>query len=475
MKSLKSSITPGLALLVVACGGGGGQVAGIDAGGTPRSTVVAKGTLTGFGSVIVNGVRYETSQATFGIDGDSGTQSDLRIGEIITVKGSLDDNGTSGVADTVTFEDNVEGPVQSINLAGSSMVVLGQTVFTNIDTAFDDSINPASLEGLAIGEVVEVSGLVRADGSINGSRIERKPPGGEFEVVGLVSDRNAAAQTFKINDLVVDYGTAQLADFPGGAPQDNDLVEAKGITLGGAGELVATRVEFKGDDIPGDDGDEVELEGFVTSFTDSTEFEVEGRPVRATVQTRYEGGTANDLAVNVKVEVEGEFNSDGVIVADKVQFKRSGNIRIEALVEDIQSAQNTLILLGITVNVTDSTQLEDKSNLDVEPLSLTDINVNNFVAARGFVENGELIATRLERDDDNGEVALRATVEAVNNPEFTLFGVTVRTGAGTRFEDVDDSDLDSGEFFRQALGRLVDVEGTFNGTEIQAEEVELED
>lgn len=475
MKWLRTSSTPALALLILACSGGGNQVAGIDAGGAPRSAVVAKGTLTGFGSVIVNGVRYETDAASFSIDGGPGTQSDLRIGQNIIVKGSLDDNGTSGEAETVTYEDNVEGPVQAINLAGNSMVVLGQTVLTNLDTAFDDSISPASLAGLAINDVVEVSGLVRADGSITATRIERKPVGGELEVVGILSNLNAGEQTFQINDLVVDYSGAQLEDFSSGAPQNGDPVEAKGTTLGAGGELVATRVEFKGDDIPGDDGDEVELEGFITAFTDSNDFDVEGRAVTTSGQTRYEGGTANDLAVNVKVEVEGEINSNGVIVADEIQFKQSGDVRVEALVEDIQAGQNTLTLLGITVNVSGETQLEDKTDLDVNPLTLTDINVNDFIAVRGFVENGELTATRLERDDDRGEVALRAVVEAANAPDFTLFGVTVQTDAGTQFEDVDDSPLDSGQFFGLALGRLVDVEGTWNGTVIQAEEVDLED
>jgi hypothetical protein len=475
MNWLRNSMTPALALLIVACGGGGNQVAGIDAGGTPRAAVVAKGTLTGFGSVIVNGVRYDTDAASFTVDGGVGTQSDLRIGQIIIVKGSLDDNGTTGEADTVTYEDNVEGPVQAINLAGNSLIVLGQTVLTDLDTAFDDSISPASLAGLAINDIVEVSGLVRADGSITATRIQRKPAGGEFEVVGILGNLNAGDQTFQINDLLVDYSSAQIEDFPNGAPENGDLVEAKGTMLGAGGELVATRVEFKGDDIPGDDGDEAELEGFITAFTDSSDFDVEGRAVTTGGQTEYEGGTANDLALNVKVEVEGQINSNGVIVADKIQFKRAGDVRVEALVEDIQAGQNTLTLLGITVNVSGETQLEDKSDLDVNPLSLTDVNVNDFVAVRGFVDNGELTATRLERDDDGGEVALRALVEAVNDPQFTLFGVTVQTSAGTDFEDVDDSVLDSGQFFGQALGRLVDVEGTWNGTVIQAEEVELED
>ena len=477
MRWWRASIVPTVAMVIVACGGGGGgaSTAGIDRGGVPGVAVVSKGTLTGFGSVVVNGVRFDTSGAVFGIDGGSGTESDLRIGHVIVVKGTLDDDGTTGTADDVSFDDNVEGPIQSIDLAGNTMIVLGQTVRIDGDTAFDDNIAPASLEGLAVDDIVEVSGFVRADGSIAATRIERKPAGGEFEVMGVVSALNSANMTFQINALVVDYSSAQLDNFPGGAPANGDLVEAKGTSLGAGGELQATRVEFKADDIPGEDGDDVELEGFITRFADSSDFDVEGFPVQADAQTTYEGGTANDLAVNVKVEVEGELNSSGVIVADRIEFKAASNIRVEGLVESVQAGANTLTVLGITINVTPATRLEDKTDLEVEPLTLDDIRVGDFVAVRGFVESGELTATLLERDDDRGEVSLRAVVETVNDPEFTLFGVTVVTNNGTQFEDLNDAPLTAGQFFGQALGRLVDAKGTLNGAMIQAEEVSLED
>ncbi len=476
MRWWRASIALTVAMVLVACGGGGGaQTAGIDRGGAPAVAVVSKGTLTGFGSVVVNGVRFDTSGAVFGIDGSSGTESDLRIGQVIVVKGTLDDDGTTGTADDVSFEDNVEGPIQSIDVAGNTMVVLGQTVRIDGDTAFNDSITPASLDGLALDDLVEVSGFVRADGSIAATRIERKPAAGEFEVLGRVSALDSGNMTFRINDLVVDYGAAQLDDFPGGEPANGDLVEAKGNSLGAGGELRATRVEFKADDISGEDGDEVELEGFITRLVDGGDFDVEGFPVQANAQTRYEGGTDNDLAVNVKVEVEGALNGNGVIVADSIQFKAASNIRVEAPVENIQAGENTLMVLGITINVTPVTRLEDKTDLDVEPLTLDDIRVGDFVAVRGFVESGELTATLLERDEDRGEASLRAVVEAVNEPELTLFGVTVVTDNGTQFEDLNDAPLTARQFFDQALGRLVDAKGTLNGGLIQAEEVSLED
>ena len=144
--------------------------------------VVSKGTITGFGSVIVNGVRYDTSSASFDIDGSAGAQSDLSVGDVVTIRGTVNDDGTSPTAASVTFDDAVEGPVEAINTTAGTITVLGQRVLIGADTSFDDSIVPASIDGLAVTDIVEVSGLFRADGSIGATRIELKPAGSEFEV-----------------------------------------------------------------------------------------------------------------------------------------------------------------------------------------------------------------------------------------------------------------------------------------------------
>ena len=83
-------------------------MAGIDRTGGPRSAG-AFGTVTAFGSVVVNGVRYDTAGATFTIDGAPGMESDLGLGDVVLIEGSIDSSGTTGTADNVTYDDAVEG------------------------------------------------------------------------------------------------------------------------------------------------------------------------------------------------------------------------------------------------------------------------------------------------------------------------------------------------------------------------------
>jgi len=458
-----------LALAVTACGSGSEQVAGIDARGNPTVAVVSKGTLTGFGSVIVNGVTFNTSATTFTIDGAAGTQADLAVGDVVVVRGTVNEDGTSPTANSITFDDAVEGPISAIDEVNQTLTVLGQLVHVDAETSFDDIISPASLEGLNITDVVEVSGFFLADGSISATRIELKLVAGELELTGHVE--TVAGTTFEINGFVVDFSAAMLEDFPSGSPENGQLVEAKGNALGGSGELLATRVEFKGGDL-GDDGDRAELEGFITHFGSTTDFDVEGVPVTTNGQTTYENGSATDLAANRKVEVEGDINAAGVLVATKIEIKASGFVRIDSLVEDVQA--DRLTVLGIVIRVNAATRYEDQSVEDREPFNLSHIVVGNYVEIRGYEDANGIVATRLEREDFDGDVALRGFVDSVSDPEFTILGVTVSTVFATMFNDLDGTPLTPADFFLQANGRLVETSGTLNGAVITAEEVELE-
>lgn len=483
MKNIKLVIFSILLASAAGCGGGGGSTPAVNpppppVGGIGR-TGIAQGPISTFGSVVVNGVRYDTSTATFTINGASGTQDDLRVGQVVTVNGTIDDNGVDGNADDVNFDDNVKGPIQSIDIAGSQIIVLGQTVLISPETSFDDSISPTSIDGLNVGDIVEVSGLVDADGRITATRIESKPVGTEFEVLGTVSNLDSANFRFNINDLVVDYSGATLDNFSGGQISEGDLVEAKGMSLAAGGELTATKVELKNGLPNVADGVHVEIQGFITRFVSAQDFDVTGLPVTTTASTVYEGGVEGDLGLNVKVEVEGDINSSGVLVATKVDIRRAKAVRATANVDSVDAAANSLVMLGITVSVDALTRLEDKSSADVRPLTLADINAGDYLEVRGGefpAGSGAILATILEREDADPDTILQGFVETISDPSFTILGVTIETGGGTVFRDVDDSVMSATDFFNQlAPNSLVKAKGTeVSDRVISAEEVEFE-
>ena len=485
MKNINLFICSIFLILVAGCGGSDGGTTPVadppappPVGGIGR-TGIAQGPISTFGSVVVNGVRYDTNSAVFTINGLSGSQDDLRVGQVITVSGTIDDNGVDGNADDVNFDDNVKGPIQSIDVATSQIVVLGQTVLIDPETSFDDSISPASIDGLSVDDIVEVSGLVDADGRITATRIELKPVGTEFEVLGFVSNLSAANFLFSINNLVVDYSNATLDNFAAGQISDGDFVEAKGMSLNASGELVATRVELKNVLPDVADGVHIEIQGFITRFASAQDFDVTGLPVTTNGSTLFEGGDATDLGLNIKVEVEGDVDANGVLVATKVDIRRAKAVRATANVDSVNVGSSSLIMLGITISVDALTRLEDKSSADVRPLTLADLNAGDYIEVRGGefpAGSGEILATILEREDADTEAILQGFVETISDPSFTILGVTIETGGGTIFRDVTDNIISSTEFFNQlAPNSLVKAKGSeVSDTVISAQEVEFE-
>jgi hypothetical protein len=465
-------------LLVAACGGGGGGGGGGDddaTGGIDRGGVtIAQGTINGFGSVIVNGVHYATGSASITVDDQPGTESDLRVGQVVRVEGSVAAGGTTGTARSIRYDDNVEGPVQSIDLAAAHLVVLGQTVQVGSGTSFDDSIVPRSLDGLQVGDRVEVSGLVGSDGVIAATRIELKTGTAPVEVNGAVESVDTAARRLRIGQLQVDYATATLSGFTSGQPANGDLVEAEGA-VNGSGVLVATRLERRSASLSGTTEDQADLEGLITRYVSPTDFDVAGQRVTTTGTTSFEGGTAASLALNLAVEVEGGFDATGRIVATEVEFRPQGDVELSGPVDSISLAAGSLVVLGVTVRTTPLTRFEDQSSADVERFDLADLAVGDYVEIRAYDDGSGLVATLLERDDSEAGVELQGIATDVVQPNFRVAGVAITTDAQTEYRDNSGASIPATTFFAVAAGRAVKVRGSMVGDTVLAERAELED
>lgn len=483
-KTITMMIAAGACTLLVACGGGSStEPAAAPPAPPPTGGIsgngIAIGPISNFGSIIVNGVRYETNAATFMVNDVAATQADLSVGQVVTVVGTIDSNGTSGSANTVTFDDVVKGPVESIDLAASQLVVLGQTVRVSPETSFDDSFIPASLDGVSVAQIVEVSGQFDANGDIVATRIEPKPAGTQFEVHGNVSALDAGNMLFNLSNLVVDFSTATLDNFPSGQISDGDFVEAKGTTLGANGELIATQVELESALPNANDGDRLEIEGFITRFASAQDFDVAGVPVTTDSNTVFEGGTSADLGLNIKVEAEGNLDAAGTLAATRIDIRRAKAVRATANVDSVDAANDSLVVLGITVSVDALTRLEDKSSADVDPMSISDINAGDYIEVRGDefpAGSGNILATILEREDADTEAILQGFVETISDPSYTVLGVDIQTNGATIFRDENDTVISATDFFNAlTVNALVKAKGTeVTDTTIAATEVEFE-
>lgn len=461
---------------LVACGGGYmGSTSSSKPPPVAATAKVAVGAITGFGTgqVNVNGVQFVTTAATISVDGRSAAQADLHAGDVVRIKGHHDPGSGRDIADDIDFRGNVEGPVTAIDPVAQTLAVLGQTVIVTADTSFDDDVTPASLAGLAVGDVVEVSGMPAADGTLQATRIERHAAGGALQVIGIASATDAAARTLKINALLVDFSGATLADFPASGPQDGDLIEATGTALNAGGALVATRLELRtADNMRPQPDEEAQVEGLITRFASVTDFDVAGHAVTTSASTAFEGGAAGDLALNVRVEVEGTVDANGLIVAQKVRIGHPAQVRIMAQVDAVDAMGGTVTVLGIAVTVDALTRFEDHRSDKSQMFALADIHAGDWLEIRAMqsaTPSTSVTASRIDRREAQATVRLSGQIASAAQPNFTILSVTVATSDATEFSN----GLEGLTFFGDPVGKTVSVRGTWDGVTLAASQVEL--
>ena len=484
-----------LALLVVfgfaACGGGGGS-----SGGGTGSTGMSIGVITAFGSIYVNGVEFDTDSAMIYIDDSPGDKDDLELGMVVVVKGEYDDDGTTGIAMTVSFDDVVEGPVTSaVNTTTRSFTVMGQVVFYTGATVFEISDGGVLMPtDLAIGNVVEVSGLFDSAWQVQATRVERESvtftPGDELEVKGMVANLDTLAQTFTIGALDINYiGNTTIFDDGNISDLANSVfVEVKGSNdVVGDGFLNADEIEFEFDDF-GDDGDLLEFEGFVTSIPSlNGDFDVNGMPVVTDSQTKWEGGYTGlaDVMLDHEVEVEGTIQDQGgtlVLLAREVELDIEDDVKIEALLEAIDNSANTLTILGIGVAYSDTTAKTEFEDEDGSTASVDDLTVNDWIKVEAVQDSvGDLFAVEVHKDNDEEDLS-RIILQgpAANIPvsppgPFTILGVDIALGEGVQYR-VEDTPITQTIFFNNLTeGRIIKARGSFSGGTLTASRLELED
>lgn len=461
------------------CGSGGGS-GNVDGG--IGGTGISAGAISGFSSIVVNDVRYETAGATITVDDQPGTESDLKVGMVVTVQFTI--SGPTRRATSVEAEDVVEGPVEFVAADGLSLVVLKQTVLVDNATVIDTSIPGQDIKNLKPGvDHVEVSGFVKTSGVIAATFLERKAAPGDLELKGFVSEHNPAAQTFKIGSLTINYDADDISEMPNPAgPQgwNGLLVEVKGSAFSDS-LLTATKVEPE--QLPLVDGQLAEIEGFVTRVVGPGDFFLGNVRVQTTPSTVFQGGTVDEIVVGVELEVEGSVRN-GVLIATEVEFEDSVKLEgnIAAKLPGPDARFGTLTLKGLSPIVVEvNSQTEFKGQGD--PSDLTAFAVDDHVRVRGrkgtpcTPSECRVVATELEKRDPDADVILQGPIDSANDPILVILQVTVDTSDPQfQFEDVNDNHLSRLQFFNAIkVGTLVKAEGVLSDNTIRWEEAELED
>src|SRR5258706_110510 len=258
---------------------------------------------------------------------------------------------------------------------------------------------------------------------------------------------------------------------PSGNAWNGLLVEAKGNTCASTpvcGTLTASKVEPNGPQMQ--EAADFESEGVGRSLTSTSDFVVGSQRVVTTTSTIFEGGVASDVAVGIRLEVEGVL-AGGVLTASKVEF--GDGIKLEADIAALGVNSFTLSgLPGVIVTVNGLTQFNNVANF-------AGLVNGDHLRIRGRASSSNtVVATEVEKRSPDSRVELQGPIQSITsanpNQVVRILGVDVDTTA-ISFRDIDDSAIARAAFFAKAIvGKLVKARGTLGGG-VTWSEMELED
>ena len=360
-------------LLALAMGGltgcGGGEVGTLFAGppGTGGTGLFAQGTISGFGSVIVNGIRFDDAAATVLVDGVSANSQALRLGMVAEVQGLRGADVTLGVASAIEVWSIAQGLVSQVQ--GGQFMVAGIWVQTDAATVFDGLGNAAgltnglrvavwglqsgpdasrwtatrvavvttttlvssgivtvagTLNGLALsgaraaslstGQLVRVQGTLSASGT--GLQVDSfkllglqsgSMPQGDVEIEGLVTAL-LAGNRFMLGNVEVDASSVSLAASYK-ALAVGQRIEVEGTWQGKVLKAASLEVESE------QKLDDAEIEARIEQFTSLANFVVRGQRCNASA-AKITKGKVSDLKVGVKVKLKGTKAGDVLMVTE---------------------------------------------------------------------------------------------------------------------------------------------------------------
>lgn len=326
------------AALLIGCGGSSDD-SGDDDGLNSRSSYLIPtsnaGTISGLGSIVVNGVRYETLGASV-VDADDGSAlvSPLGLGMTVDIESSTSSARTASV---IRVHQGLAGGTSAVDSTAKTLTVAGLPVTTDASTYIVGTTGAVASFADLVNAQVEVFGLPQADGTFKATRIALTASAPNVRLLGVVSQWDSLGKRFSLGSgthvVTVSYTTLNA---PTGL-SNGAVVSVQTSTTSSANSYTATRVTVRSTSAAtytastsryqGTSGlrNEVnELYGMVSGLTQATSgctLLVQGVPASLSSNTLCAALRDGDY-----VEVKGVL-SNGVLAAYRLEFKTTGGNR----------------------------------------------------------------------------------------------------------------------------------------------------
>ncbi|WP_293997230.1 DUF5666 domain-containing protein [Sphaerotilus sp.] len=358
---------------LVACGGGS---VGTNGTGSPVMVGLSVGTVSGLGSVIVDGARHDDSAARTEIsrNGTEAEVGDARLGHRVSLEFGTDTAGAQ-VLQRVELLPSVVGRVSERTL--DTLGVLGQTVTVNSDpargpiTVFESPLN--SVADVRLGDAVEVHAIAYRTGTgtndvrLVATRIAPRSTLAVVRVSGTVAQLSAAAsggaRSFRLGALTVQMPSAAAV-----LPSGTTLLDGHAVTVfaaesafdAAALSLAATQVQVTalGQTSSGGVASTLRRAGLVGGWTGSA-FELDGVALLVNADTQILSA-GQPIANGAYVQATATLHSSGRWLATRIERLTSTSVPTElrGTLDDWSAASRTFTLRDTAVALTASTRVD---------------------------------------------------------------------------------------------------------------------
>lgn len=366
--------------LLAACGGNSEVASGVGSGGTGAYTA---GPISGFGSIYVNGVEFDDSQAQLRDEEGrpiSPAADSLRLGMTVGVDSPVFQGGAQpqAVAATIRVSSDLVGVVSSVDAVAGRFTVLGQTVQVAVTTALDTRF--AGGVAAMLGQTVQVYALPGAAGGLYVATRVEPAVASTYKLRGVAGAIDLAAKTVRV-------GSATLIA-PSGLPstlREGSVFRAYLLAQpDGSGRWVVSA--WGSDSHVSKEGRQAKLEGLITWFTDAQHFSVDG------VQVDASGLQPNGaVRAGARIQVEGQFVGS-TLRATELELKGDDqdslrDFEVKGAISALNTAARTMVVKGQSIDISKA-QFEEGSfsdlvvGLDVEVKAVLSPDRTSLVATR---------------------------------------------------------------------------------------------
>jgi Domain of unknown function (DUF5666) len=294
-------------------GGTGIDPGGVGSGGTGVMAGLSIGSIDGFGSVIVNGIRFNIDNITPQIEDVSA----LALGMTVQIRGPYDDATMEGTATSLISAAELRGKITAIDAVASRIWVNGYPADVDDATVI---VGVPGFANLAVNDEVQIHGLPSSS-TLSATRIEKLTIAGLPIMTGAVTGLDTAQTSFMLGSVTVSYGGASLSGFGPTPLANGTIVRVRASGVPSKGVLPAALVQ-RWISVPDAGTSGLAITGMVENFTSvSDTFTVAGVTVDARA-TSIKADVLKALSNGSIINVSGVYSA-GILTATKLKLVKA--------------------------------------------------------------------------------------------------------------------------------------------------------